>query len=353
MFNRWNKYIKKLNNKKKTTIKDIANVLGITPSAVSKALNDHPRISNQTKLAVKQVAENLNYQPNQLATALRKGKSHLVGVIIPRANSSFFSSVVQYMEEKLNQEGYNVIITQSNESYEKECSNIDTLLQTQTDGIIASLANETTNLKYYSKIKQKEVPLIMFDRSEDELKVDYIGIDDYMSSFLVVEHLVKQQCKRIAHIAGYRHTRIYKNRIKGFKDALENNGLAVDENLILESALSIEDGRQIMTKLLQLPNPPDAVYAAGDYAALGALQILKERKINVPNDIALVGFSDEPFTSLVTPSITTVNQHSKKIGQLAANTFLKRVDNPLKNSEPENIILKPELIIRESSKKNL
>ena len=146
---------KKLGNKKRSTIKDIANVLGITPSAVSKALNDNPRISDKTKIAVLQVAKNLNYQPNHLASALRKGKSNLVGVIIPRANSNFFSSVVEKMEEVLNKKGYNVIMTQSNESYEKECRNIDALLFIQVDGIIASMANETTELDYFEKIKKK------------------------------------------------------------------------------------------------------------------------------------------------------------------------------------------------------
>ncbi|MBG7631601.1 MAG: LacI family DNA-binding transcriptional regulator, partial [Bacteroidetes bacterium] len=170
-----------MKNKKKTTIKDIANVLGLTPSAVSKALNDHPRISDKTKISVRQVAENLNYQPNHLASALRKGKSNLIGVIIPRNNSSFFSSVVENIEEVLSEKGYNIIIAQSYESYKKECSSIDALLYTQVDGIIASMANETTDLKYYKKIKSKGVPLVLFDRGENDLEVDYVGIDDYLS----------------------------------------------------------------------------------------------------------------------------------------------------------------------------
>lgn len=338
-----------MGNKKKSTIKDIANVLGITPSAVSKALNDHPRISDKTKTAVLQVAKNLNYQPNHLASALRKGKSNLVGVIIPRANSNFFSSVVQNMEEVLNEKGYNVIMTQSNESYEKECRNIDALLHTQVDGIIASLANETTDLSYYEKIKTKGIPLILFDRGEHELDVDYVGIDDYLSSQMVIEHLVQQKCRRIAHIAGYSHTRIYKNRIRGYKDGLELHGLPVKNELILESDLRLDDGRRIMKKLLKLPERPDAVYAAGDYAALGALQVMQENGIRVPEDIALVGFSNEPFTSFVNPSISTIVQHSDQIGILAAKAFLKRIENPTEKVSLNKMILKPELIVRNSS----
>lgn len=336
---------------KKVTIKDIANVLSITPSAVSKALNNHPRISEKTKVAVHQIAKNLNYQPNHLASALRKGKSNLVGVIVPLTNSNFFSSVIQKIEEVLNKKGYNIIITQSNESYKKECSNIDTLLYTQVDGIIASMANETTKLSHYEKIKSKGVPLILFDRGENDLGVDYIGIDDYKSSHLIIEHLVAQKCKRIAHIAGFSRTRIYKNRIKGYKDALKKNKLPIEKELIIESSLSLEDGRKKMELLLQLKDRPDAVYVAGDYAALGALQVLKEQNIKVPEEIALVGFSDEPFTSLISPSISTINQHSKQIGKLAAETFLERIENPNWVPTLNKIILEPELIVRESSNK--
>lgn len=272
---------------KKTTIKDIANVLGITPSAVSKALNDHHRISKETKKAVKQIAKNLNYQPNHLASALRKGKSNLVGVIVPRTNSSFFSSVLENLEKVLNKEGYNVIITQSNESYEKECKNIDTLLHTQVDGFIVSLANETVDFSQFEKIKKKGIPLILYDRGDNDIGVDYIGIDDYDSSHMVVEHIVKQNCKRIAHIGGYRHTRIFKNRILGFIDAIEKYKLPLEKDLILEGDLSLENGRNAMKKLLYLTNPPDAVYAANDYAALGALQVLQENNIKVPEEIVL------------------------------------------------------------------
>jgi LacI family transcriptional regulator len=338
-------------NKKKTTIKDIANVLNISAAAVSKALHNDSRISEKTKKAVRQVAENLNYQPNHLASALRSGKSKLVGVIVPRTNSNFFSSVIQNIEEVLNKEGYNIIITQSNESYEKECNNINALLFTQVDGIIASMANETTDLGYYEKIKSMGIPLILFDRGENDLNVDYIGIDDYNSSHVIVEHLVKQGCKRIAHIGGYKHTRIYNNRIRGYKDALKKFHLPLDKELLTESGLTIEDGRLKMQQLLSLKEKPDAIYAAGDYAALGALQVLKEQNIQIPEEIALVGFGNEPFTDIVTPSITSVNQHSAEIGKLAAETFLNHVKEKAVHQKLNKQILNADLIIRDSSNK--
>ncbi|MEN3324425.1 LacI family DNA-binding transcriptional regulator [Mariniflexile soesokkakense] len=338
-----------MRNKKKTTIKDIASVLNISPAAVSKALHDDSRISTKTKEAVKKVAKELNYQPNHLASALRKGKSNLVGVIVPRTNSHFFSSVIQNIEEVLNKEGYNIIITQSNESYKKECSNIDTLLFTQVDGIIASMANETISLDYYEKIKSKGIPLILFDRGENDLNVDYVGINDYDSSHMIVEHLVQQGCKRIAHIGGYRHTRIFNNRINGYIDAIKKHDLSLDESLLIESSLTIEDGRDKMMQLLNLKNRPDAVYVAGDYAALGALQVLNENNINIPKDMALVGFGNEPFTSMVTPTISSIHQHSTEMGKLAALTFLERVKDPKTKQTLNKIILDAELIVRDSS----
>lgn len=334
---------------KKTTIKDIANVLGITPSAVSKALNNHPRISEKTKNAVIQVAQNLNYQPNHIASALRKGKTNLVGVIIPRASSNFFSSIIEKIEDILNDKGYNVIITQSNESYKKECASIEALLFTQVDGIIASMANETVKLDFYNKVKKKGIPLILFDRGENDLNVDYVGIDDYQSSHMVINHLVEQGCKRIAHISGNSNARIYKNRIRGYIDALEQHNLPFKKELLIESNLRQKDGRKIMQQLLELPERPDAVYASGDYVALGALEVLKQNNIKVPEDMALVGFSNEPFSSIVTPAITSIEQHSEKIGELAALIFLKRVAAPNEEVSLNKMILTPELIVRGSS----
>ena len=350
MIKRLSKVINILLKKKKTTIRDIASVLRISTAAVSKALHNDSRISEKTKIAVREVAKNLNYQPNHLASALRSGKSYLVGVIVPRTNSSFFSSVIQNIEEVLNSEGYNIIITQSNESYKKECKNIDTLLFTQVDGIIASMANETINLDYYEKVKSSGIPLILFDRGENDLNVDYVGIDDYACSHLIVEHLVKQGCKKIAHVGGFKHIRIFNNRIRGYKDALKKYNLPFDEELLIESSLTLQDGRTKMKQLLSLTKRPDALYVAGDYAALGAQQVLLENKIKIPDEIALVGFGNEPFTAMVSPSITSVHQYSDEIGKKAAEAFLACIKKEFVQQSLNKIILDAKLIVRDSSK---
>lgn len=349
MFNRWNKCKKKLEIKKKTTIKDIAALVGLTPSAVSKAINNHPRISAKTKAAVQEAIIALNYQPNYLSSALRKGKSNLVGLIVPRINTHFYSSVIENIESILNQNGYQVIMAQTNESYKKECESIDTLLNIQVDGIIASIANETVDFDYYQKIKQNGVPLVLFDRGENDLEVDYVGIDDYNCSHLIVEHLVQKNCKRIAHITGFSHTRIFKNRIRGFRDAMQKFGLEVQEELIIESNLQVEDGRRIMKTLLDGKVRPDAVYSASDNAALGALQVLLEEGIQVPQEIALVGFGNEPFSTIIKPEISTINQFSAEIGKQAALAFLERINHPEKKVTLNKIILEAALLVRNSS----
>lgn len=205
-------------------------------------------------------------------------------------------------------------------------------------------------MSYYEKIKSKGIPLILFDRGENDLNVDYIGINDYDSSHLIIEHLVGQGKKRITHIGGYRHTRIFNNRIRGYIDAIKKHKLPTDDELLLESSLTTEDGREKMMKLLALKNPPDAVYVAGDYAALGALQILKENNIAVPDTIALIGFGNEPFTAMVTPTLSTIKQHSTEIGKLAAHTFLELVKKTNLKQHLNKQILNAELIIRDSSR---
>ncbi|WP_086065405.1 LacI family DNA-binding transcriptional regulator [Flavobacterium saccharophilum] len=339
--------------KKKTTIKDIGDLLGLTPSAVSKALNNHPRISDKTKKAVQDAAIKLQYQPNFLSSALRKGKSNMVGLIVPRINTNYYSSVIENIEDVLNENGYNVIMAQTNESYNKECKSIDNLLNIQVDGIIASIANETVSFDYYQKIKEKGVPLVLFDRGENDLDVDYIGIDDYNCSHLIVAHLAGQNYKKIAHITGYSHTRIFKNRIRGFRDAMQKFDLPIQENSIIECNLQVEDGRRIMKALLNQEKRPDAIYAASDNAALGALEVLLEEGIQVPEEMAIVGFGNEPFSTIIKPQISTINQFNAEIGKQAALAFLERIKNPEKKVSLNKIILDSELMIRSSSYRKL
>lgn len=335
----------------KTTIHDIAEKLNITASTVSRALKDHPRISEATKKAVLKAAQKLNYQPNHIAAALRNGRSKIIGIIVPTADRSFFSSVVRGIEEIANTARYNVMICQTYDLYEKEVATVEALLNARVDGIIASIAKGTENFDHLRKLKDKGIPLILFDRSNDELEVSNVIIDDYLGAYKAVEHMIQQGCRRIAHFTGLKKVSIYRERFRGYREALEANGIAYDEALVIESNMQLEDGRASMEQLLSLSKRPDGVFSASDYGAMGALQVLRERGIAVPNDIAIVGFSNEPFTSFSEPTLTTVDQHSMRMGNAAAEIFLEQISSGGKLFIPKKTVLKPELIIRKSSLK--
>lgn len=334
---------------KRTTIHDIAKKLDITASTVSRALQDHPRISDGTKKSVLKMAEKLNYQPNNIAAALRKGKSNIIGVIVPTADRNFFASIIRGIEEVVNQAGYNVIICQSNDSLEKEKSNIAALLELQVDGILASYAKETTSFDHYADIIKKSVPLILFDRLHESLNVGAVVIDDYLGAYKATEHLIQQGCKRIVHFSGPQSVSIYKERRRGYIEALKRNNLPSDEELIIESNLKLEAGRELGTRITSWSDLPDAIFSASDYAAMGAMEILKEKGIKIPEQVAVVGFSNESFTSFVDPGLTTVDQHSMRMGNYAAQLFLDHVKKKNQNYTTPKTVLNPELIIRRSS----
>lgn len=335
--------------KGKTTIHDIARNLNITASTVSRALSDHPRISEETKKAVHKTAVKLNYQANHIAAALRNGKSKTLGIIVPTADRSFFASVIRGIEEIANRSGYNVMICQTYDSYDKEVVTIEALLKARVDGIIISHGKETENFDHLRKVKEKGIPLIMFDRSNDDLGVSQVVIDDYFGAFKSVEHLIEQGCTRIAHFTNTRKISIFKERLRGYREALQNHGLTFDPELVIESNLQLEDGRNSMLKLLSLKKMPDAVFSASALGAVGAMQVLKERNISVPDEVALVAFSNEVYTSFIEPPLTAVDQHSMRMGNAAAEVFLEQMALKDKIFIPHTTVLRPELIIRASS----
>ncbi|MFH5832040.1 LacI family DNA-binding transcriptional regulator [Halalkalibaculum sp. DA384] len=338
-------------SEKKIRLSDIANELGVTASTVSRALQDHPRISDSTKEAVVKKAEELNYQYNNIAAALRKGTSNLLGILVPTADRNFFSSIIRGVEELANDTGYNVVICQSYDSFEKEKKNINALLEAQVDGILASIAMETADYAHYQKVLDSNIPLIFYDRVNPSLHTSSVVVDDYRGAYQVVEHLVDQGCSRIAHFAGEQHINIYQERLRGYKDALKAHDLPVDEQLIIKNKLKLDSGSEAMKQLLSLSNPPDAIFSASDYAAIGAIQVLKEKNIDVPGQIAVAGFSNEQFTSLVDPPLTTIDQQTNKMGKMAAELFFQQMKSKEQEFEPQQKVLEPKLITRASTLK--
>jgi len=331
---------------------DIARELNITAATVSRALNDHPAIRESTKKNVREVAEKLQYQPNKIASSLRLGRSNIIGVIIPSAEINFFGSVIHGIEKVANENNYSVLIYQTNELYEYEKKGVQTFLQSQVGAVFASISKETINLDHYSEIKKRGVPLILFDRAVDTLGVSSVVVDDYAGAFAATKHLIMQGCKRIAHIGGQQHVNIFNQRLKGYIDALNVHHIPVDDDLIVFGKVSIESGRECMKKLLTLPKIPGAVFAVEDFTALGAMQAIKAANKKIPDDIAMVGFANEPFGEYITPSLTTVNQQTVQMGEEAAKLFFKSQKNTDgAKQEPFKLVLQPELICRQSSTK--
>ncbi|WP_192348294.1 LacI family DNA-binding transcriptional regulator [Algoriphagus sp. Y33] len=334
----------------KATIHDIAEKLQVTASTVSRALNNNPRISDATKKKVLKAAKELNYQPNNIASALRSGRSRLIGVVVPTANRNFFSSVIRGIEEIANSLNYKVVITQSYDDYEKEVQTVEALLNAQVDGVIASVGKATENVDHFKKILKKGIPLVLFDRVTNDLDVSQVVIDDYYGAFEATEHLINEGCRRIVHFSSSQNINIYKERKRGYEDALLKHGMAIDPKLIRFSKMQLEDGRASMQELIDEKIPFDAVFSASDYSIMGAMQVLKENGYTLPQDVKLVGFGDEPFTSFTEPTLTTVNQKSIPMGKITAETFFEILSQKDQtNNIPKKTILKPELIIRNSS----
>ncbi|WP_350287263.1 LacI family DNA-binding transcriptional regulator [uncultured Croceitalea sp.] len=338
-------------NNKKTTIHDIAQKLNVTASTVSRALNENPRISENTRKAVLKAAKELNYEPNQIASALRSGRTQLIGMLVPNINRAFFSSIIRGVEEVANSLDYRVIVSQSSEIFENEESAVKAFLNVRVDGIIASIGKNTENFDHYKQVLDRGLPLVLFDRTTADLQTSQVVIDDYQGGYLATSHLIAQGCTRIAHFTMERKIDIYKERYRGYTNALLDHNIKPDENLLFSGNLQLEDGREHTLALLQKNQEFDAIFSASDYAAMGAMQVLKEKGLKIPDDVALVGFLNEPFTSFTDPPLTSVNQFPIEMGHTAANLFFDALHAGKKKVVPKKTVLQPELIVRASSLK--
>ncbi len=333
---------------KKTTIYDIAKALNITAATVSRALNNNPRISEDTKKLVLETAEKLNYKQNRLALALKSGKSKNVGVVLPLINRNLFSNVIRGIEEELNPMGYNVIICQTHDEEKKEADIIQNLLDAQVDGIIISIARYTKNTKHLEQILKKNIPLIFFDRKLDIKGSSSVTLDDFRGAYEATQHLIEQGCTRIAHFTVDRSVDIYKKRFDGYKQALINNGIDFNEDYVIALESKIESGKEAAKKLMALKNPPDAIFSASDLGALGAIQYLRGIGSRIPQDFCVVGFSNEPFTQFMELTISTVDQAPILMGKTAAKVFLEQMKSEKVTIE-RRMVLSPSLKIRKSS----
>ncbi|HEY0273328.1 MAG TPA: LacI family DNA-binding transcriptional regulator, partial [Chitinophaga sp.] len=308
---------------KRVTIEDIAAKLNISFSTVARALNDHPAISEATKKAVKETATRLGYRQNKVAASLRSGRTYIIGVIVPNLQLSFFSSVVHGIERIMNEHDYNILLYQSNELPAQEARGIDTFLQSRVDGIIASVTQETRDMPHYVEIRKRGIPLLFFDRAIANLEVPSVVIDDFRGGYMATQHLIDRGYRRIAHFNTDRDLAIFSTRREGYKAALAANGLPAEEALLVQGPLSLAFGEAAVERLLQQQQSFDAIFAVEDFTAMGALQALKKHHIKVPETVGVIGFANEAFGSLVTPTLSSIDQQTVRMGEEAARLFLK------------------------------
>lgn len=334
----------------KTTIADIAKELNTTPATVSRALSNHPGISEKTKRSVHKAASRLNYKINRVASSLRSGKTHLIGVIIPSAEINFFGSVVHGIETVASTHGYNVLLFQSNESRDFEEKGLESFLSARVDGILVSLAKDTIDYSHLQEIKKRGVPMVFFDRANDDLGIDSVVIDDYKGAFIATEHLIQQGYSRIAHISGPQHLKNFYDRLKGYMGALQAHKIPVDPSFIFSGNISIDSGKEGMNHFLSLDKIPDAVFAAEDFTALGVISVAREKKIKIPEEMGVIGFANEQFGEHITPRLSTIDQQTIQMGKSSLTLLLDMIEKKENGDRrQQKVVLEPLLIGRDSS----
>jgi LacI family transcriptional regulator len=335
---------------KQTTIKDIALALRISISTVSRALRDAPDVSMDTRKAVKELAEELEYQPNKLALSLLKKQTNTIGLIIPNLDY-VLATMVKGIDEIALEAGYTVMVCQSNESFGREMVNTKRLLESLVDGFIISVSSETSVFEHIKKIQSKKIPLVMFDRVIQNINVPKVRLDNVEGGRIATQHLIDEGYKKIALLAGPEYLNISNERKEGYFEILKQNKIKIDKNLIIYCDFNQEYAYIATKELLSMKNRPDAIFAISDRLALGAMVAIKEMGLKIPEDIGLVGFNNEPITELLTPSITSVEMFAFEMGKETAKIFIKMLHSDVDMSE-EDIIIKPKLYIRQSSNRS-
>lgn len=333
--------------KKKVTIHDLAKILNIDSSTVSRALANSPRVKQKTRDLIQAKAKELGYSRNVVASNLRSKRTRTIGVVVPYISRHFFSTVIAGIEEHATENGYQVIICQSHDQIQREQQMIQTLLSYQVDGLLVSISMETEHTDHLQFALDQEVPLVLFDRKCNGLALPTVHIDDFQMGYEATKHLIDQGCKRIVHFTGSDQISIYHDRKLGYCEALKEHGLPVSDELILTSGLKEADGKQLAQQILDMPVRPDGVFCANDLTAISAMQVLIEKGVKIPEDLAFVGFSNEPLGNYLSPALTSVNQNPKEIGKVAIQTLLQSLSSP--KEKLANSLVPAHLVIRASS----
>lgn len=334
----------------RVTIKDLAKKMNLSVSTISRALHNHPRIGEETTREVQKLAKELGYFPNSVASNLRRNKTHTIGVIVPRIDIHFHSLAISGIEEVAYKNGYAVTIYQSKDSLDREISITNILQTNMVDGIIICLGLETKDCNHFNRFKELNVPMVFYDRVSNDFDASKVIINDFEAAFKATEHLIMNGCTQIAHIAGCQSTNIFKARVEGYKAALMKHNIPINEILIENTSdLSYEEGVKCAKKLLSGRVIPDGIFCANDYTAISAIQVFTKAGFHVPNDVAIVGFSNYPISRIIEPTLTTIDDRAFEMGQTATKLLIRQIKEKNQLIASETIVLKTDLIIREST----
>jgi LacI family transcriptional regulator len=334
--------------KREVTIYDISKALNISASTVSRGLNNNPQIRKEVRRKIVQVATEMGYQPNKFASSLRLKRTRSLGVVIPRIDSHFMSTVISGMEKVAKQEGYQLLISQSEESESLEAENIQALFDSRVDGFLVSLTCETKNLDHFQNVFRKEIPILFFDRVFFQSNCISIVIDNFKAGYNAAQHLIDQGCRKIACVTGSLNLNVYNDRLRGLKQALSDNSVEFYEEFLIITDLNYSSGELIVKELMKLAEMPDAIFTANDSSAVSTICELKKAGYRIPKDIAVVGFNDDPVAQVVEPNLTTVHYPGREMGEIAASSMIKILEGA-QFEKVNTIILNSELIVRQSS----
>jgi DNA-binding LacI/PurR family transcriptional regulator len=330
------------------TIKDLARHLNVSVATVSRALRDLPDIHPDTKRAVVELAAAWDYQPNQLATSLVKNRTRTIGVIVPNLGYYFFSTAIRGIEEAAHRAGYSVLLTQSNESYQRELTNIQDLARGQVEGLIVSLSQETSQYEHFHRLVRRGLPLVLFDRETPELHVSKVVIDNRQAAAQATRHLIENRCRRIAILAGPDYLALTHQRLAGYQDALRESGMGCDPALVAYGDYSQGVAIDLTHRMMTLPEPPDGLVAVSDRLAVGALIALRKHGTRIPEDMAIVSFNNEPVSELLSPPLSSVAQPILEMSRTATELLIRQIESevPL---PPETRVFPTQLVVRASS----
>jgi LacI family transcriptional regulator len=340
-----------MRKEKEVTIYDIARQLDLSAATVSRGLNNHPGLNILTKKRISTLAKELGYRTNTFASNLRKQHSNTIGVIVHELNSNFITSVLAGIEKVTAETNYDLIIGHSSESYKKEIANANNFFHKRVDGLIASLAFDTENLSHFSPFIKKGIPVLFFDRVFENEEGTKVVINNFQAGYDATSHLIEQGCTRIAHITASLKRNVYADRLKGYQQALSDHQLVYQEEMVVVRGLSEEASLDAAQQILKMNPLPDGIFITNDFCAAICMQALKDAGLHIPDDIAIVGFNNDVISKVVEPKLTTIDYPGFEIGEIVARNLVNHLQGISNINLTNTIIVKSELIVRQSSLK--